>query len=204
MSFFLALEEEIVKAEMAGKSLIIELDANSKLGPQCIPGDKHPQSENGRILSEIIRTHGLIVGNSLQQCQGLITRRRVTKNNIEESIIDFIIFSEDFRHQIEQIIIDDKREHVLTKLVKKKDGVEKVESDHHPIITKLKLTWNKHNNKDRVEVYNLKNKACLAAFKYETSAANNNHNLSSIIDTEDNLNIVTNKFIKKLEYVIIR
>ena len=39
--FFLALEEEVVKAELAGKSLIIEMDANSKLGPQLIPGDKH-------------------------------------------------------------------------------------------------------------------------------------------------------------------
>ena len=204
MSFFLALEEEIVKAEMAGKAVIIELDANSKLGPQLVPGDKHPQSENGRILSEIIRRHGLILGNSLQQCKGLITRRRVTRNSIEESIIDFILFSEDLRHQIDEIVIDDKREHVLTKIVKKKNSVEKVESDHHPIITKLKLTWNKTDDKSRVELYNLKNEACQAAFKMETSAQFNNHNLSAIIETEDDLNTVTKKFIKKLENVIKR
>ena len=60
-AFFLALEEEIVKAELLGKSMIIELDANSKLGPQIIPGDIHQQSENGKILAGIIERHGLVV-----------------------------------------------------------------------------------------------------------------------------------------------
>ena len=32
MPFFLALEQEIIKAELAGKSILIEMDANSKLG----------------------------------------------------------------------------------------------------------------------------------------------------------------------------
>ena len=37
--FFLALEQEIIKAENSGKSILIEMDANSKLGPNIIPGD---------------------------------------------------------------------------------------------------------------------------------------------------------------------
>ena len=43
MPFFVALEEEISKAHMAGKSIIIELDAISKLGPEyhiCSTGPK--------------------------------------------------------------------------------------------------------------------------------------------------------------------
>ena len=39
---FFALEEEISKAAMAGKSIIIELDANSKLGPSYI--ENYPKS----------------------------------------------------------------------------------------------------------------------------------------------------------------
>ena len=39
--FFMALEQEIVKAEIAGKSILIEIDANSKLGPHLVPGDMH-------------------------------------------------------------------------------------------------------------------------------------------------------------------
>ena len=51
------LMEEIVKAELAGKSILIELDANSKLGNDIIPGDPHSQSENGKLLAGIIRRH---------------------------------------------------------------------------------------------------------------------------------------------------
>ena len=50
MQFFIALEAEIVKSELAGKSTIIEMDANTKLGPEHIPKDPHPMSENGKIL----------------------------------------------------------------------------------------------------------------------------------------------------------
>ena len=65
MPFFLALEEEIVKAELAGKAILIELDANSKLGPDVIPGDMHPQSINGKVLASIIEKHDLMVGNKV-------------------------------------------------------------------------------------------------------------------------------------------
>ena len=51
---FLALEKEVTKAEIARKNLLIEMDANSKLGPFMVPGDKHPQSDNGRLLAGII------------------------------------------------------------------------------------------------------------------------------------------------------
>ena len=36
MPFFVSLEEEISKAQSAGKSIMIEIDANSKLGPAYI------------------------------------------------------------------------------------------------------------------------------------------------------------------------
>ena len=155
MPFFLALEQEIIKAELAGKSIIIEMDANSKLGSDLIPGDKHSQSPNGKILADIINRHGLIVGNSLNQCVGLVTRKRVTKNTVEESIIDFVLFSDDLKDDIESILIDDKREHVLTNLTKTKKGVKKTENYHKTIFTKLKFKWDKTVKEDRVDVFNL-------------------------------------------------
>ena len=133
----------MTKAELSGKSLIIELDANSKLGPEIVPGDKHKQSENGRILAGIVERHGLLVGNSLEQCKGLITRRRVTKNCVEESTIDFVLLSEDLSEDLNEIIVDDERQHVLTKLVKTKNGIYKVESDHNPIKLSLNLKSNR-------------------------------------------------------------
>ena len=47
--FFIALEAEIVKAKMYSKSVIIEMDANAKLGSQYIPKDTHEMLANERF-----------------------------------------------------------------------------------------------------------------------------------------------------------
>ena len=202
MPFFLALEEEIMKSELAGKSTIIQLDANSKLGPKLVPGDKHDQSENGRLLAGIIARHGLIIGNSLKSCEGLITRRKVTKDRVEESTIDYVIFSSDMLEHIDTIKVDEKREHVLTKFTKTKGGWKKVESDHNPIISKLALTWNKISQTSRLELFNLKNRACQEKFFEETSSSNNKRELSLIFEEKEDLNSLAEKFMKKLDKVI--
>ena len=50
MPFFVALEEEIIKAQDNRKSVIIAMDANSKLGKEYIENDPKPMSGNGKIL----------------------------------------------------------------------------------------------------------------------------------------------------------
>ena len=74
-----------MKSELAGKSIIIELDANSKPGKQKIPKDPHEQSPNGKLLANIVERHALVVANSSERCTGAITRRRVKRNRVEES-----------------------------------------------------------------------------------------------------------------------
>ena len=197
--FFLALEQEVVKAELAGKSILIEMDANSKLGSKYIPSDKHNQTENGKLLAGIIERHNLIIGNSLENCKGVITRKRTTKNTIEESIIDFVIISEDLKDEVESIEIDEDRNHVLTKIVKTKNGTNKTESDHNTIFSKFKLHWNKRIKENRIEIYNLKNKNCQQIFREATKGLNNSQNLSSVFDEEGDLNVQTEKFIKRLQ-----
>ena len=68
---------------LVNDDVLIELDANSKLGPELIPGDMHSQSMNGKILAAIIARHGLVLGNSMKQCVGLVTRKRITKTTTE-------------------------------------------------------------------------------------------------------------------------
>ena len=178
------------------------MDANSKLGPDYIPGDKHPQSDNGRLLAGVIERHSLLIGNAHERCEGLITRKRVTKDAVEESTIDFVLMSTDLESEIDSIIVDDKRAHVLTKLAKTKSEVKKVESDHNSIVTKFKIEWKNLSDQRRIEIYNLKNKQCQQIFHKETSSYMNNNNLSSIFDTTGDLNNQTKKFLKKLEKVI--
>ena len=200
MPFFLALEEEIHKAEMLGKSIILQMDANSKLGPGIIDMDPHGQSQNGRVLAGIIERHRLIVVNSLKdKCLGLITRRRVTQESIEESIIDFVITSDDLEDNIESMLVDEEKKHAITGYIKTKRGSKTVESDHNPIVSKFNFKWRKSIQKRKIEMFNLKNTECQKKFKELTSDTNF---LSSVFDNDNDINSVTKKFLKRLTGVL--
>ena len=85
MPFFAALEEEVAKADLDGRSVLVCFDANSKLGPLHIPGDPHAQSENGKIVQGIMERHALTVGNGIKgKVKGVITRERTTRDGIEK------------------------------------------------------------------------------------------------------------------------
>ena len=198
MPFFAALEEEIAKAEMLGKSMIIEMDSNSKLGKEIIPNDPHNQTPNGRILAGIIDRHGLIVVNGLtEKCKGMITRRRVTKDAIEESIIDHVLITDDLKDDLISLIIDEDKTHVLNRVSKsKKKGVVTVNSDHNALISDFEIKWNTKYKRERIEMFNLKNAECQKKFKELTSEEDI---LSSIFTSNENINISASKFIKKLD-----
>ena len=123
-----------MKSEISGKSVIIEMDANSKLGKKYIPNDPHAMSPNGKILAEIIERHALFVANGSRRCSGLITRQRITTTRTEKSCIDLLIFSNDIRNQFKSLLIDEERKYVLTRITNTKRGVVKKESDHNALV----------------------------------------------------------------------
>ena len=195
MPFFIALETEVERAENAGKSIIIELDANSKLGKKHIPSDPHDMSPNGALLMAIIERHNLIVGNASSKCSGTITRRRTAINRNEKSVIDFVLFSSDLKKHFVKMHIDEERNFVLTRIRKTKNGNKEKESDHNTIITEFLCTVTpKEEMKE--EVYNLKNKECQNKFKTYTSTTNM---LSSTVDGNGTVNDITNRLIKKID-----
>ena len=154
------------------------MDANSKLGPSYIEDDPHPQSKNGNILAGIVDRNAMCVVNSLKGKQnGLIKRKRITINGIEESIFYFLIVSNDLIENIEKIDIDDKRINVLTKNRKTKEGINYSESGHNVINTKLNITWSANEHKI-IEVFVFKDKRAKETFKKETIETNE---LSKII-----------------------
>ena len=114
--FFVALESEIVKAKMLGKSFVIEIDANSKLGKQYIPNDPKPISGNGHMLADIIERHALVVANGSSKCTGTITRKRITKKSTELSAIDIVLLSSDMEEHLVSLQIDEERKYVLTRI----------------------------------------------------------------------------------------
>ena len=197
MPFWVALEKEIAVAEINGKSIIIQMDANAKLGPTHIEGDPKPISENGKILAAIMDRHGLVVLNGLRnKVKGVITREKTTVNGVEKSVIDFVIVSSDMVKHIERIHVDDERKHVLTKIKKdNKNEKDMKESDHNIIETVINIQWKSSKNVKIVESYNYKNVKLLKKFKESTT---NTNDLSKIFDSNKNPEIKTNKFMKRL------
>ena len=129
LPFFVALDQEIIKAKTNGKSVFLAFDANSKMGPDYIPKDPHKCSPNGDIMSEIIEKNALIVVNGLEQKSvGVITRERCTEDgNIERSAIDLVIVSEDLEEHVLSLNIEEERKNVLPKITINRQGVVKVQ-----------------------------------------------------------------------------
>ena len=199
--FFKALEEEIVKAKLSNKFIYIEMDANAKLGPTVIEGDPHNQSENGKLLHDIVIRHALIVMNNVKRkCTGKITRKRVTKKVNEQSIIDFVIVCDNMESIISEVLIDEERKHVLTRYTKTKKGPSIKESDHNSIVTHIKVSWNKNRNTKRTEMYNMKDIEGLKMFKEMTS---NDNFLSEVFhDEEKKIEVKTKQFLKRLAFCV--
>ena len=115
--FFIALETEVFKAQKAGKSVIIEIDSNSKLDANTI-------SPNGKMLALVINNPSLIVANSLSICKGLMSRQRI-KDRTEEICIEVLLLSSDLQPFFTSLLIDEKRIYELTKIRNTKNGAVK-------------------------------------------------------------------------------
>ena len=84
----------------------------SKLGSAVIPNDPYPQSNNGRILEQVINMNDLVVVNASTLCEGTITRRRVTQLEIEAEI------SHSIRNALLQLHSDYLKEGFFCKLAR--------------------------------------------------------------------------------------
>ena len=74
-----------------------------------------PQNRNGKLFQEFLERHPhLSVVNSLPQCVGLITRSRVCKGVTEESVLDFFVVCNRVLPFVKKMVIDDKKEYILT------------------------------------------------------------------------------------------
>ena len=73
------------------------------------------------------------------------------------------------------------------------------ESDHNVIITEFTIETNPEK-KEKIEMYNLKNKDCQRKFKDYTT---NTNMLSTVFDNDDeDVNVLTKRFLKKLDGAI--
>ena len=111
ISFYSTLDQVIQNAKFDECFIVCQLDSNAKVGYDVIKGDPHPKSSNGQILMDLVERNGLILCNATDKCKGLITRRRITKNRTEESIIDYLIVSQDIYQYLQYMNIDSNHMH---------------------------------------------------------------------------------------------
>ena len=86
------------------------------------------------------------------------------------------------------------KKHVLKSIKKTKNGTRIKESNHNVIVTEFNCEVKEVKEKEKVEMFNLKNKDCQKQFKQYTS---NTNFLSRVFEEGDDIESMTEKFLKK-------
>ena len=200
LTFWQTLEQEINSAKNLNCMTLIQMDGNAKLGKTIIKQDPHSISENGKLLKDLIERESLVLLNSSQLCMGAITRQRVTKNNEEKSIIDYILVCEKLAQFFSLMFIDEERSFPLTKYATTKGVKKMIESDHNLLYAKFAIEY-KNNPwiQDRHEVFNLKNPECKAKFSEVT---NDSSKLRKCFNKSQTFPEQCNRFFKSLDDIL--
>ena len=166
--FWEFLEKEVNDAELEGEGLIIQMDGNLHAGKNVVRNDPNCQNQNGKLFCQFLaRNSNLIVVNTLEICDGVITRKRELENRTEEAILDFYIINEKMRPFVKKMQIDESKIFSLVNTAQYKKNNRLIETDHNALILDLELNFNKIKPR-REEILNLKNKAGQEAFFKET------------------------------------
>ena len=168
-SFWQEIEEEVITAKDENCLVIIQLDANAKIGREKIKDDPNETSANGKILLDMVGRQNLTIANTLEKCKGVITRERRTTLKVEKSVIDYVIMCESMKNYLEEMTIDDDRIHVLTKYASSRGLKKKIISDHNILFSRFSILFDTKPKTVRREIFNFKDKENQAAFLEETS-----------------------------------
>ena len=202
LNFWLGMEEQIISANNSNCMILIQMDANAKVGNIITHNPSNFTDSNGRKLLELIERNGLMMLNSHKKCVGAITRYRATKNKTEIAILDYVIVCGELGQHLDACLIDEERKFTLTKYASTKGMIKKVYSDHNIIYCKFNLTYKKQNTSNkRTEIFNLKNKECQEQFFATT---NEGFKLQNCFDENESLETNTNKFMKTFEDILYK
>ena len=195
LSFWQEFEKQIINAKYDDCLVLVEMDANAKLGANIIKNDPHCISENGLLLRDIIQRQNLICLNAHGSCEGSITRHRKTVCGDEKAILDFIIVCDQLGEFFQRMIVDEKRVNVLTKYVSLKGVRVKRESDHNPVYAEFNLKFSRAKSSVRQEMFDFRNEESMRNFSEIT---NNCKKLRNCFDGNLSQSDAFDKFSKSL------
>ena len=191
----MGLEEEILAAKNDNCCILIQSDANAKVGRVIIPGNTHKCiDENGQQLIALIERHDLEILNGHKNCVGTVTRYRKTIVGEEASVLDYVIVCQDLFLHFDSMLIDEERKFTLTNYATTKGKKKIIQSDHNPLLATFNLKYEKKRNKcQRREIFNLKNKECQESFFLDTNLG---HKFQTIFSNNASFEDKCNNFFK--------
>ena len=89
------IEKQTIIAKDEGCGVLLEVDANTKLGCNIIENDPNPISSNGQILFDMIIRQDL-----------MITRHRSTVDKDEKAVSDYVLYCEQMEPFLSTMMID--------------------------------------------------------------------------------------------------
>ena len=94
--------------------IVIQIDSNAWAGDKLIPNDPNKQNSNGKQLEMFLdRNENITIVNSLSLCSGLITRKRITTNQNEKSVLDLFLVCERVLPYLTSMHVDEQGSHQL-------------------------------------------------------------------------------------------
>ena len=127
-----------------------------------------PQNQNGRLFMDFLqRNPSLTAVNSLDICEGLITRQRQLESRTERAVLDLFLVNDKLAPFLKQMIVDEKREYCLSNFDQIKKNQRVIEIDHNGLILDINIQFSQ-KKPERQEMFNLKNKEYKEAFTNET------------------------------------
>ena len=156
----------------AESGLVIQMDGNLWAGSEIIKNDPRPQNSNGRLFKQFLnRNPNLTVVNSLNLCEGLITRTRICNGKLEQSVLDFFIVCNLILPFIKKMVIDEDGRHILTNYEQVRQRGKATDSDHATeyLDLEMKIVTEKPS---RNEIWNFKSEESQKTFKKNTSETN--------------------------------
>ena len=167
--FWSYLDEEVSEASNTRAGLIIQFDGNLWAGDKIVPNDPRSQNKNGKLFEQFLaRNSHLTVVNSLDICEGLITRSRFRNGEMEKSVLDFFVVCHLVLPHVTRMVVDEEKKFILTNYEQVRKGGKAADTDHATefIDLDLKVITEKPI---RREIWNMKNQESQNIFKKQTS-----------------------------------
>lgn len=196
--FWTRLHTEVVEAVDADTAFIVLMDGDLHAGSEIVEGDPNPINANGRLFSTFLKNNPIIsLINGSENCEGLLTRKRMKGGKTEEAILDFILVCDKLLPYVQKMVIDEAREYALSSY--NNQGNPK-HSDHFTEIIDFNISY-RRQKPTREENFKFKDTEGQKLF---SEILNNESNLVKCFQNNEDIDTQTNNWLKQLNNIFHR